>query len=161
MGLATRNLRLFIAYRALSRAILFAPYLYYFATSVRGLSTLEFGVLQTIYYYVAVSLEIPSGVLADRIGRKVTLVAGALLTALGSGLRFFAFDFATFVAAEVCFAAGLAMTSGSKVAGREPKNRAPTPPLAASHGEAGQEAHARAGLGRHDGNVHRHVQDAG
>jgi MFS family permease len=102
-----------IAFRASSRAVLFAPYLYHFVTSTRGLSTLEFGFLQSIYYFVAVSLEVPSGVVADRFGRKQALVLGALLTVAGSLLRIVAFDFWVFAMAEVLFAAALALVSGA------------------------------------------------
>ena len=102
-----------IAFRATSRAVLFAPYLYHFITSTRGLSTLEFGFLQSIYYFVAVSLEVPSGVVADRFGRKHALVFGALLTVAGSLLRIVAFDFWVFALAEVLYAAALALVSGA------------------------------------------------
>ncbi len=112
-ALSLRNTRLAIAYRATSRAVLFAPYLYHFVTNTRGLSTLEFGLLQSIYYYVAVSLEVPSGVVADRFGRKRTLVLGALLAMAGSGVRIIAYDFLVFAIAEVLFAAALALVSGA------------------------------------------------
>lgn len=105
-----------IAFRATSRAVLFAPYLYHFITSTRGLSTLEFGFLQSIYYFVAVSLEVPSGVVADRFGRKHALVFGALLTVAGSLLRIVAFDFWVFALAEVLYAAALALVSGAESA---------------------------------------------
>lgn len=93
--------------------MLFAPYLYHFVTATRGLSTLEFGLLQSLYYAVAVSLEVPSGVVADRFGRKRTLVLGALLAMAGSGLRVFAHDFSTFAVAEALFATALALVSGA------------------------------------------------
>jgi predicted MFS family arabinose efflux permease len=80
---------------------------------VRGLSITEFGLLQALYYTTAVVLEVPSGVIADRWGRKGTLVAGALLAALGSLLRVFAESFPVFAAAEICFASSLALTSGA------------------------------------------------
>lgn len=112
-ALSIRNVRLSIAFRATSRSVLFAPYLYHFVTATRGLSTLEFGLLQSLYYFVAVSLEVPSGVIADRFGRRHTMVLGALLGVVGSLLRIIAFDFWLFAAAEVCFAAALALVSGA------------------------------------------------
>ncbi len=112
-GISRRNARLAIAYRASSRAVLFAPYLYHFVTQTRGLSTLEFGLLQSLYYFVAVSLEVPSGVVADRFGRKRTLVLGAVLAMAGSLLRIVAFDFFVFACAEVLFATALALVSGA------------------------------------------------
>lgn len=112
-SLSRHNARLAIAYRATSRAVLFAPYLFHFVTQTRGLSTLEFGMLQSVYYFVAVSLEVPSGVVADRFGRKRTLVLGALLGVAGSCVRIFAYDFVAFAFAELLFAAALALVSGA------------------------------------------------
>lgn len=105
-----------IAFRATSRAVMFAPYLFHFVTATRGLTVLEFGMLQSIYYFVAVSLEVPSGVVADRFGRKHTIVLGSMLAFSGSVLRIFAFDFWVFAIAEVLFATALALVSGADAA---------------------------------------------
>jgi len=112
-ALSNRNVRLAIAYRATSRTVLFAPYLFTFVTATRGLSVFEFGLLQSIYYFVAVTLEVPSGVIADRFGRKHTLVLGSILAMAGSLLRIVAFDFWVFAVAEVLFATALALVSGA------------------------------------------------
>jgi predicted MFS family arabinose efflux permease len=72
--------------------------------------------LQSIYYFVAVSLEVPSGVVADRFGRKHTIVLGSMLAFSGSILRIFAFDFWVFAIAEVLFATALALVSGADAA---------------------------------------------
>jgi MFS family permease len=95
---------------------MFAPYLFHFVTATRGLTVLEFGMLQSIYYFVAVSLEVPSGVVADRFGRKHTIVLGSILAFSGSILRIFAFDFWVFAIAEVLFATALALVSGADAA---------------------------------------------
>lgn len=115
-ALSIHNVRLAIAFRATSRTVLFAPYLFHFVTSTRGLSTIEFGALQSLYYFVAVTLEVPSGVLADRFGRRKTLVLGALLAVFGSLIRIIAFDFWVFAIAEVFFAVALALVSGADAA---------------------------------------------
>ncbi|MFP8871377.1 MAG: MFS transporter, partial [Myxococcota bacterium] len=115
-ALSKRNVRLMIAFRATSRAVMFAPYLFYFVTATRGLTVLEFGMLQSLYYFVAVSLEVPSGVVADRFGRKHTIVLGSMLAVSGSILRIFAFDFWVFAIAEILFATALALVSGADAA---------------------------------------------
>ena len=76
--LATRNLKLFIGFRATTRAILFAPYIFHFMTVIRGMSAEEYGILQAVYYVGCVLTEIPSGIAADRWGRKRPLFLGAL-----------------------------------------------------------------------------------
>jgi len=108
-----RNFSLFLAFRATTRAILFAPYIQHFMTSVRALSKQEYGDLQAIYYVGVVALEVPSGVFADRFGRRWALVAGALTTAAGCATFAIARDFGVFAVGEVLFAAGTALISGA------------------------------------------------
>ncbi|MHC4957632.1 MAG: MFS transporter [Planctomycetota bacterium] len=110
---ATRNVRLFLAFRGTTRALLFAPYILHFMTAVRGMSLAEYGVLQAIYYWVVMVSEVPSGVIADRLGRRTTLLVGALVNATGCWLFAASHDFATFAAGEVFFALGTALISGA------------------------------------------------
>ncbi|MAE94387.1 MAG: hypothetical protein CL910_06980 [Deltaproteobacteria bacterium] len=104
---------LFVAYRACTRFMLIAPYFFHYATSVRGLSPAAFGWITAVYYVTTVVLELPSGILADRFGRRRMLVAGAVALGLGSLLLGNAHDLLTFVAAEMLFAIGTGMISGA------------------------------------------------
>lgn len=113
MSLASRNLRLFVAFRATTRALLFAPYIQFFVVETRGLSDAQYGALQGIYYLVVVLTEVPSGVVADRFGRKAVLLAGALAAATGCFLFAVARDFTLFVVAEVAFGLSTALVSGA------------------------------------------------
>lgn len=108
-----RNFRLFLLYRVLTRLLLFAPYIQLFITKVRGLSQAEYGLLQGLYYLVVVAAEVPTGVLADRFGRKAILVVGALVNGLGCFLFAVATDFFSFAAGEVLFGLGTAFVSGA------------------------------------------------
>jgi len=108
-----RNFRLFLLYRVLTRLLLFAPYIQLFITKVRGLSQAEYGLLQGLYYVVVVAAEVPSGVLADRFGRKAILVFGALVNGLGCYLFAMAKGFPSFAAGEVLFGLGTAFVSGA------------------------------------------------
>jgi predicted MFS family arabinose efflux permease len=108
-----RNFRLFLLYRVLTRLLLFAPYIQLFITKVRGLSQAEYGLLQGLYYLVVVAAEVPTGVLADRFGRKAILVVGALVNGLGCFLFAVATDFPVFAAGEVLFGLGTAFVSGA------------------------------------------------
>jgi len=108
-----RNFRLFLAYRVLTRLLLFAPYIQLFITGVQRLSQRDYGLLQGLYYLVVVAAEVPSGVLADRFGRKTILVLGALINGLGCFLFALAHDFPTFAAGELLFGLGTAFVSGA------------------------------------------------
>ena len=103
----------FVAYRGCTRFLLTAPYFFHFATAVRGLGATEFGLITAVYYVATVVLEVPSGVLADRIGRKRLLVFGAFANLLGFATLGLAHDLATFVIAEVLIASGTATVSGA------------------------------------------------
>lgn len=59
-----------------------------------GLNALEFGFLQSAYNITRMLSEIPAGILADRINKKIILFLGALLNAVSSvGLWFSATHF--------------------------------------------------------------------
>lgn len=111
--LASRNFRLFLAFRASTRSLLFAPYIFYFMTDVRGMTATQYGALQAIYYWAVMATEVPSGVVADRLGRKWTLALGALVNGAGCWIFALSHDFATFALGEVLFALGTAMISGA------------------------------------------------
>jgi len=108
-----RNFRLFLLYRVLTRLLLFAPYIQLFITGVRGLSQAQYGLLQGLYYLVVVAAEVPSGVLADRFGRKTILVLGALINGLGCFLFAVAHDLPAFALGELLFGLGTAFVSGA------------------------------------------------
>lgn len=78
-----------------------------------GLSLESIYILKSIYSVAIVVFEIPSGYLADMIGRKNTLIAGAILGTAGYVIYSFSYGFAGFVAAELVLGAGLSMVSGA------------------------------------------------
>lgn len=80
---------------------------------VRDMGDANYGKIQSIYYLTTVALEVPSGVVADRLGRRWTLAIGALGAALGSFGCAMAHDFMTFACSEVLFAVGTAFISGA------------------------------------------------
>jgi len=73
----------------------------------------QYGALQLIYYWVVMAAEVPSGVIADRLGRRHTLVLGALFNGLGCWTFALSHDCLTFTVGEVLFALGTALISGA------------------------------------------------
>lgn len=49
----------------------------------RGLSLLEIGAIEALYTVAVVALEAPTGYVGDRIGRRRTMIAGTVLSAVG------------------------------------------------------------------------------
>jgi len=78
-----------------------------------GLSIKEVFILQSIYSLSIVLLEIPSGYFADALGRKNTLIAGAILGFAGYATYSFAAGFIGFMIAEIILGFGQSMISGA------------------------------------------------
>ena len=78
-----------------------------------GLDMSQVFILQAIYSISIVALEIPSGYFADVLGRKNSIIAGAILGFLGFLAYSFSYGFAGFVIAEVTLGFGQSMISGA------------------------------------------------
>jgi sugar phosphate permease len=79
----------------------------------RGLSLGEIGAVFAVHSAVAIVLEVPSGALADSIGRRRVLLGGAFLTAVSLVAFALAQGVATFMVSVALLAAGRAFVSGS------------------------------------------------
>jgi len=78
-----------------------------------GITQGEVGILQSFLFFSSVVLEIPSGLLADRYGRKCTLIISFLGLCV-SGIGFLLFSsFIPFAIIFCLFGASIAMGSGS------------------------------------------------
>lgn len=100
------------AYKFISEFFLIVPCLipYYV---LNGLNATQIFTVQAAFHVAVLILEVPSGYLADVIGRKMTLIVAAVFFPLGLALYAFTGSFLTFVLAEVCVAVANSMRSGS------------------------------------------------
>lgn len=80
-----RNLNLFIAFRLLFNARFYYP-IFAVIQLDYGLTLPQFAILNAVWAVSIVLLEVPSGALADRIGRKRMVVGAAVLMVLEMGL---------------------------------------------------------------------------
>lgn len=83
-----RNLKLFIAFRLLFNARYYYPVFAVIQLDY-GLTLAQFAVLNAVWAASIVLLEVPSGALADRIGRKRMVLAAAVLMVLEMALLAF------------------------------------------------------------------------
>lgn len=81
-----------------------------------GLDMHQVYLLQTVFALAVVVLEVPSGYVADHIGRKTSLVLGGALAGLAFTWFAFADEFWKFVVFEIMAAVGASLYSGSDVA---------------------------------------------
>lgn len=105
------NLWKIYIYRFLNEFWLVLPILIPYYEANRLNSTQIF-TIQAAYALSILLMEIPSGYLADVIGRKKTLILGACFLPVGIGVYVFTHSFATFILAEFIIAIGNSMRSG-------------------------------------------------
>nr|WP_275290373.1 MFS transporter [Sulfitobacter mediterraneus] len=77
------------------------------------LSGAEAILLYAIYDVGTTAMEVPSGYMSDRLGRRRTLIASGLAASAGAGLIAFGNGFAAFALAQVLLGAGAAFASGT------------------------------------------------
>jgi predicted MFS family arabinose efflux permease len=107
-----RDLRLFYFFRLLSTSYLFVPVSVAYALS-RGLSLVEVMLLNTVYCSVVILTEVPTGAIADRVGRRATMMAGALAMVAACSVYALAHGFAWFAVAEGLAALSMTLCSGA------------------------------------------------
>jgi MFS family permease len=107
-----RDLRIFYLFRLLSTSYLFVPVAVYFAWS-RGLTTSQVFLLAPIYCFTVIFSEVPTGALADRIGRRYAMMIGAAVMVAACLTSYVAHDFWTFAIAEILGALSMTLCSGA------------------------------------------------
>lgn len=113
----------------------------------RGLSLSQIGLVMGAYSLIIVLLELPTGGLADAVGRKrVALVAHALAALSGAALLV-AFSFPAYLAAMALYGVGRALASGALDAWYVDALRAADPDADLQPALAGAETASLLGLG--------------
>lgn len=112
---ARRNIRLLKWSSGFRGAMVLMPVVVPFFQS-NGLSQTEIFVLQAVFSIVTVVFEVPSGYFADRFGRRLSILAGAILTIVGFGVYALAYGFWPMAVAEAILGIGLSLVSGADVA---------------------------------------------
>jgi MFS family permease len=111
-----RTPRLLVAFNALQFVLFPIPVVTLFWKDQIGLTLTDIMVLQAIFGLSSVLFEFPSGYLADRIGHRTALLAGASLWIVGWVRYATATTFASVMAAEIVLGAGSAFISGADAA---------------------------------------------
>ncbi|MEZ4323019.1 MAG: MFS transporter [Myxococcota bacterium] len=106
-----RNLVLVDLYFAAQNALFWLPvFVLWFSGSLSASGVL---LLESVYYTSVVVLEVPSGWMSDRLGRRATLVMSGLGWAGGAAVIGMSSGFAGFAVGQVLLAAGRAFASGT------------------------------------------------
>ena len=100
-------------YGFLKNLMFFEPYLLYYFISIAGLSFLQVGVLYSIREIIIYIFEIPSGVIADRYGKKTELFICFLFYISSFLIFFIAGAYYMFIIGMFLFGLGEAFRSGT------------------------------------------------
>ncbi|MBU3191607.1 MFS transporter [Clostridium bowmanii] len=123
----SKNIKTYYFYSTFAELLILGPILVLFLIA-KGLSFTEIMVLQSISAIAVVLFEVPTGAMADKIGRKESILIGAFLWAISLGFYVVGKSFTMFILAEVIFSLGATFKSGAdnaliydslKVMGRE------------------------------------------
>ena len=107
-----RNLRLYPLFEALAFTPVFLPVVVLFFQD-NGLDLEEIYWLQGLFAVAIVVLEVPTGMVADRLGKRTSLLLAEVTLLLAALVYGFSHGFWSFFVAEVIFAVGVALFSGA------------------------------------------------
>lgn len=79
----------------------------------RGMSLWQIGLLESIYHVFSLSFEMPTGMIADRFGRKISRILGRVMTFTACLLMLSSHSFGMFVLAFLFTALGNNLESGA------------------------------------------------
>lgn len=108
---ARRNFGKIFGLKFLGEFYLIAPILVLYYTA-NGLSAVQIFTIQAVFHLAVLLLEVPSGYLADVVGRRRTLILGAVFFPLGLALYAAGRSFAVFILAELALAVSAGMRTG-------------------------------------------------
>jgi len=95
--------------------MLFMPTIYLFFQE-NGMDIQDIMILQAIYSVTVAAIEIPSGYVADVLGRKNSMIVGTAFGFFGIVVYAFSFGFWGFLPAALCLGIGQSFVSGSDTA---------------------------------------------
>lgn len=110
-----RNIKIDYIYKFLS-SINISSAIWVLYLAHKGMSLIEIGLLESIHHITSLVCEIPTGALADIMGRKNTIIIGRVMSAIGAILMLFCNSFLGFAIAFVISAMSYNLNSGSEEA---------------------------------------------
>jgi MFS family permease len=106
-NIAKNYLYTFLMGTSLSEAI----WMLYLAS--RGMSLVQIGLIESVFHGTSLLMEVPTGIVADRFGRKTSRLLGRLMAMIGSILMISSSSFWGFVLAFVFIALSYNLESGA------------------------------------------------
>lgn len=115
MNLIKRNIKIDYLYRFISSMDITAA-IWVLYLSHKGLNLIEIGLLESIFHGTSLVFEVPTGAIADLMGRKKTLILGRICSTLSALLMIISNSFWGFAFSFVISALSYNLNSGSEEA---------------------------------------------
>ena len=111
-----KNIPKYYIFMALRYAMFFFIPIFVIYLKSKGLTITQIMILQGIYSLLIFALEIPTGAIADQLGRKKTIALGSAFASIGLIAYAYASTFTGFITAEIILALGTVFISGADTA---------------------------------------------
>lgn len=110
-----KNIEIYKIYSVFSELLILGPIIVLYLLA-KGLEFTEIMVLQSIAAVSVVIFEVPTGAVADKIGRKFSIIFGSSLWGLSLFIYIVGKNFYIFAIAEIIFSLGATFKSGADIA---------------------------------------------
>lgn len=110
------NLPRFYAFQFLTNLQLWLPIWVLYLRDLRGLSLAQIAAMEALFWLVIVAAEMPTGAIADRWGRKLSLLLGAASNALAVLIFGVATGYALLLLSYLVWGISMTLTSGANTA---------------------------------------------
>ncbi len=108
-----RNIPVYYLFYGVSGFLIWMPIWVIYLQEFRGMSLTQIGSIEAIFWITVVVAEVPTGAVADRWGRRVSLVLGGAMFCLGSVVFAFSSTYMVLLVAYLTIAVAMTMYSGA------------------------------------------------
>lgn len=112
-GRYRRNIRVYYLFMASTGFMLFLPVWIIYLIDGRGLSLTEVGVIESFFWLTVIIAEVPTGAIADRFGRRISLALGAIMFAISTVIFAMADGFSLLLGSYLVMGIGMTLYSGA------------------------------------------------
>ncbi len=108
-----RNIPVYYLFNGVSGFLIWMPIWVIYLQEFRGMSLTQISTIESLFWLTVVLAEVPTGAVADRWGRRMSLVMGGACFCLGSVVFAFSSTYVVLLAAYVMVAIAITLYSGA------------------------------------------------
>ena len=108
-----RNIPVYYLFYGVSGFLIWMPIWVIYLQEFRGMSLTQIGSIEAIFWITVVVAEVPTGAVADRWGRRVSLAMGGAMFCVGSVVFAFSSTYVVLLVAYLTIAVAMTMYSGA------------------------------------------------